>query len=79
MYYALAALIGALIAGMIAVNGGLTACLGVYTATVLIHVIGLLVVCIVELISRAPLLPKNKLPLFYKYRQVPENMPILSI
>lgn len=62
MYYALAALIGALIAGMIAVNGGLTACLGVYTATVLIHVIGLLVVCIVALISRAPLLPKNKLP-----------------
>lgn len=44
MYYLLSLLIGILVAAMIAVNGGLTTLYGVYSATVIIHIVGLLVI-----------------------------------
>lgn len=44
MYYLLSLLIGILVAAMITVNGGLTTLYGVYSATVVIHVVGLLVI-----------------------------------
>lgn len=41
MYYILSLLIGILVAVMITVNGGLTTLYGVYSATVIIHIVGL--------------------------------------
>ncbi len=44
MYYLLSLLIGILVAIMITVNGGLTTLFGVYSATVVIHIVGLLLI-----------------------------------
>ncbi len=42
MYYLISLIIGILVAVMIAVNGGLTTLYGMYTATVIIHIVGIL-------------------------------------
>ena len=44
MYYLASLLIGILVAVMITVNGGLTAFYGVYAATVIIHIVGLILI-----------------------------------
>jgi transporter family-2 protein len=44
MYYFAFLLIGILVAVMIAVNGGLTTFYGVYSATVIIHIVGLILI-----------------------------------
>ena len=44
MYYLISLMIGILVAVMITVNGGLTALYGVYSATVVIHIVGLLLI-----------------------------------
>ncbi len=54
MYYLLSLLTGILVAIMITVNGGLTTLYGVYSATVIIHIVGLV------LIGSAILLRKEK-------------------
>lgn len=65
MFYILSLLIGIIIAFMVLCNGGLTTNFGVYSATVIIHVIGLLVILF-------PLLYKKEHPFskrcpFYLY------------
>ena len=65
MYYFLSMLSGILIAFMILMNGELTAHNGVYTATVMIHIIGLLFILFLMLVKRKELLPGKKLPWFY--------------
>jgi transporter family-2 protein len=52
MYYLLSLLIGILVAIMIAVNGGLTTLFGVYSATVVIHIVGLLLISTIILLRR---------------------------
>jgi transporter family-2 protein len=44
MYYLLSLLIGILVAVMITVNGGLTTLYGVYSAAVIIHIVGLILI-----------------------------------
>ncbi len=44
MYYLVSLLIGVLVAVMITVNGGLTTLYGVYAATVVIHIVGLILI-----------------------------------
>ena len=44
MYYLLSLLIGILVAVMITINGGLTTLYGVYSAVVIIHVVGLILI-----------------------------------
>lgn len=44
MYYLISLMIGILVAVMITVNGGLTALYGVYSATVVIHIVGLILI-----------------------------------
>ena len=44
MYYFASLMIGILVAGMIAVNGGLTTLYGMYSATVIIHIVGLILI-----------------------------------
>ncbi|MEN6595841.1 MAG: DMT family transporter [Clostridiaceae bacterium] len=44
MYYFVSLIIGILVAVMITVNGGLTTLYGVYSATVIIHIVGLLLI-----------------------------------
>ncbi|MCL2851905.1 MAG: DMT family transporter [Defluviitaleaceae bacterium] len=52
MYYILSLLAGVLISAMVAFNGGLTEAYGVYSATVLIHVVGLAFILIILLVKR---------------------------
>ena len=52
MYYFLALLMGIVISIMVAVNGGLTGQYGVYSAAVIIHIAGLLLITAVVLIKR---------------------------
>ena len=52
MYYFLSLLTGILISVMIAFNGGLTNQYGVYSATVIIHIVGLVLITIVVLAKR---------------------------
>jgi transporter family-2 protein len=52
MYYLLSLLTGILVAVMIAVNGGLTTLYGVYSATVIIHIVGLAVIGSIILFRR---------------------------
>ena len=49
MYYFLSLLMGVLISAMIAFNGGLTERYGVYSATVIIHAIGLIIISVLAL------------------------------
>ena len=44
MYYFASLMIGILVAVMIAFNGGLTTLYGMYSATVIIHIVGLLLI-----------------------------------
>ena len=59
MYYFLSLLTGILISVMIAFNGGLTRQYGVYTATVIIHIVGLVLITALALINRERLFPKR--------------------
>ncbi|QIB70491.1 DMT family transporter [Aminipila butyrica] len=65
MYYFLSVLAGAIIAVMIAVNGVLTAHCNIYVATVIIHVMGLIMISLILIRHRENPMPwKNKkLPL----------------
>lgn len=65
MYYLLAMLCGLLISSMIAINGNLTSWYGVYPATVIIHLMGLIPLAIVVKTKHIKLrLPKG-VPLYY--------------
>jgi len=59
MYYSLSLLMGMLIAVMIAFNGGLTERYGVYSAAVIIHVIGLILITAIVLIKREKVFAKR--------------------
>ena len=52
MYYFTSLMIGILVAVMIAVNGGLTTLCGVYSATVVIHIVGLILIGGIILLRR---------------------------
>ena len=52
MYYFLSLLIGILVAVMIAFNGGLTTVYGIYSATVIIHIVGLILIGAIILFRR---------------------------
>ena len=52
MYYLLSLITGILVAVMITVNGGLTTLYGVYSATVVIHIVGLLLIGSIILFRR---------------------------
>lgn len=52
MYYLFSLLMGILISVMVAFNGGLTTQYGVYSATVMIHIVGLLLITTVVLFKR---------------------------
>ena len=62
MYHVLSVLSGILITLMIAVNGELGATYGVYSATVMIHVIGLILISLLLVIRRRRFFPLEKLP-----------------
>ncbi|MFV0516634.1 MAG: DMT family transporter [Aminipila sp.] len=66
MYYLLSVLTGAIIAIMIAVNGVLTSSYSIYLATVIIHIVGLILITLILIRHRENPAPwKNKqLPLF---------------
>ena len=65
MFYLFSLLMGVLISVMIAVNGGLTSQYGVYAATVIIHIVGLLIITAVVLIKRERFFPKRFAWLLY--------------
>jgi len=66
LYYGLSTFAGFLIAVMIAINGGLTNLYGVYTATVIIHVAGLVFLCIWTLAKREKkTVMDTRIPIFY--------------
>ena len=52
MYYLVSLLIGVLVAAMITANGGLTTLSGVYSATLLIHIVGLILIGAIILFRR---------------------------
>lgn len=62
MYYFLSVISGILIASMIPVNGALTAQYGVYSATVLIHVVGLLLISLILWIKKVRIFPQGRPP-----------------
>ncbi len=65
MYYLLSIVCGVFIASMIVFNGSLTSCYGVYSAAVLIHLIGLIPLSIIMAIKHIKIrLPKG-LPFYY--------------
>ncbi len=66
MYQFLALISGIIIAIMVTINGGLTTVYGVYTATVLIHIVGVISAFIMLKISKQNPFPKVKLP-FWLY------------
>lgn len=65
MYYLLAILCGSLTASMLSVNGSLTTLYGTYTATVIIHLVGLIFITLYLKLKGEPFLPKERLPLYY--------------
>lgn len=65
MYYFLSILAGLLTALMITFNGELTNVYGTYTASVIIHFVGLVFISIYMLYKKADFLPKKRLPLAY--------------
>lgn len=64
MYYALSALMGAIIAIMIVINGMLSLHYGLYASTVIIHIVGLLSVAPIAIARKASLTPVKKQPLY---------------
>lgn len=67
LYYSLSILTGVLIAGMVAINGALTAQYGVYLSTVIIHIVGLVLISIVCLARREQPAKRRKLPLWFYF------------
>jgi len=65
MYYLLAIVCGMFIASMIAINGNLTSWCGVYVATVLIHLIGLVPLSIVIKVKHVKLRTSKEIPFYY--------------
>jgi transporter family-2 protein len=65
LYYLLSLLAGVLISVMVAFNGGLTHQYGVYSATVIIHITGLLLITIMTIIKREQ--PFSKRQAWYLY------------
>ncbi len=65
LYYAFSVLTGAIIAAMVAVNGALTAAYGVYTATVIIHIVGLAFISLIVVIRREKPCIRRHLPLWF--------------
>ncbi|MEG2288794.1 MAG: DMT family transporter [Clostridium sp.] len=63
MYNFISILLGGLIALMISVNGMLSGSFGNYTATVIIHVVGLIAIILVLIIKKAKISFKEKLPI----------------
>jgi len=59
MYYILSLLAGILISVMVAVNGGLTVQYGVYSATVIIHIVGLILITVIVLLKREKVFSKR--------------------
>ena len=57
MYYLISLLMGILISIMVAFNGGLTQQYGVYSATVIIHIVGLILIVAVVLFKREKFFP----------------------
>jgi len=57
MFYFLSLLMGILISVMVAINGGLTTQYGVYSATVIIHIVGLTLITAVVFIKRERFFP----------------------
>ncbi len=66
MYHFLSVLGGVIIAMMVVLNGELTSFYGLYSATVVIHLAGLLLISILIAARRERFLPANKLP-FHLY------------
>lgn len=66
MYYFLSVLAGVFIAVMVMINGKLTAYYGVYSATAVIHLVGLLFVLVLLAAKRERIRPDQKLP-FHLY------------
>ncbi len=65
IYYVISLITGILIAIMITVNGGLNSAVGLYSSTVIIHIVGLIIMTIVMIIKKTHPL-KVKLP-WYLY------------
>jgi len=65
MFYFLSLLMGILISVMVLVNGGLTEEYGVYSATVIIHIVGILLISAVVAIKRERFFPKFHPWFFY--------------
>lgn len=65
MYYFLALIIGFLTSVMVAANGALSDAAGLYLAPVVIHVVGLICICIIQVFKRQSLRPRHKLPFYY--------------
>lgn len=61
MYYILSLLAGAIISGMILINGELTGYFGVYGATATIHGVGLVAVLLMQWRKKEPLRPRTRL------------------
>ena len=65
MYYLLTIVCGVFVACMIAINGNLTSLYGVYTATVLIHLIGLIPLCIIVKVKHVTIKLHKGVPCYY--------------
>ncbi len=65
MYQGLSVLTGILISVMVAINGQLTVTYGMYSATVVIHLVGLLFITMLVLIKRKSARPAKKLPFHF--------------
>jgi len=65
MLQGLSVLAGVLIAVMVTINGGLSETYGVYSATVIIHIAGLLLVSVLLAARHKSLKPDEKLPIHY--------------
>lgn len=64
MYKLICLLDGIVIAVMIVLNGKLTGCWGMYSATVIIHIVGTLFALAILLLKHKPLWPGERLPLW---------------
>jgi transporter family-2 protein len=65
MYQSLPVLSGILITVMVAINGQLTQTYGIYSATVVIHIVGLVFISLLVAVKRSHLLFPKKLPFYY--------------
>ena len=65
MYYFIAIGIGALISLLVTANGGLAESFGSYSATVAIHIIGLLAASVIVAARRQRLIPRQKITLLF--------------